>query len=102
MMAKICPHYPNIYWRNVVHELGLICTYPPSVQKALEKIFHQNLARESKVALIWLIPAGSEGSASKYLLQLLLTAAIKCIMIRWSKHDAPTYHMLLDMVWEIS
>lgn len=45
---------------NVVHKLGHICTYSGFVQiqthnnvsDALKKIFHQNLAKESKIALL--------------------------------------------------
>lgn len=39
------------------------------------------------------IPAGFEGLASKRLLWLFLTAAIKRIMIIKLKLDLPTYHM---------
>lgn len=85
-----------IYWKNVIHKLGLICTYPASVQEALEKIFHQNLARESKVALIRLIPAGSERSAGKYLLQLLLTAAINAL---WLGRNMMLLHILCCWIW---
>lgn len=45
---------------NVVHKLGLISTYSGFVQiqthnnvsDALKKIFHSNLAKESKIALL--------------------------------------------------
>lgn len=43
----------------MVHKLGLICTYSGFVQiqthnvsDALKKIFRQNLAKESKIALL--------------------------------------------------
>lgn len=51
----------------MVHELGLICTYPASVQEAI------------KGCIDPVDTAGSERSAGKYLLQLLLTAVINAL-----------------------
>lgn len=80
----------------MVHELGLICTYPASVQEAISP----KSCKRVKGCIDPVDTAGSERSAGKYV-TITIDSSNKCIMIRL-KHDAPTYHMLLDMVWEIS
>ena len=59
--------------------------------------FHQNVTKDAKVAILGVIPEGIEGRAKKYLLQILLTAAIQCISMKWLKPDPPTFNVGLRM-----
>ena len=47
------------------------------------------------------MPEGLDGRAKKYLLNILLTAALKCITIKWLKPDPPTYNIWIQKVWDI-
>ena len=77
----------SAYWREVF--------------EALEFVFQQNIPREPTVALLGMIPEGLEGRAKKYLLNVLLTAALKSITIRWLKSDPPTYNIWIQKVWDL-
>lgn len=92
MMAKICPGYPNIYWKNMVHELGLICTYPASVQEAIPP----KSCKRVQGCIDPVNTAGSERSAGKYLLQLLLTAAINALWLGW---NMMLLHIICCWIW---
>uniref|UniRef100_A0A3Q3M8I3 Uncharacterized protein n=1 Tax=Labrus bergylta TaxID=56723 RepID=A0A3Q3M8I3_9LABR len=53
------------------------------------------------VAILGVTPVGLNGRAKKYLFNILFTAALKCITIRWLKLDAPSYNIWIQKVWDI-
>lgn len=68
---------------------------------AIKVIFKQNIRKDPEVAILGVIPVGIEGRDKRHLLQILLTAALKCITIKWLKSDPPTYTMWTEKIWEI-
>ncbi len=67
----------------------------------LKDVFGRNITMDPTVALLGLLPRGIEGRAKKYLLQILLTTAIKCITVRWLKPDPPTHNRWTERIREI-
>ena len=61
--------------------------------ETLNKIFGGNITMDPMGAQLGLLPRGMEGRAKKYILQILLATAIKCITVRWLKPDPPTHNM---------
>lgn len=72
------------------------------VFKAINEVFGSKISMDPTVALLGLVPDGIKGRTKKYLLQIFLTTAIKCITIRWLKPDPPTYNMWTEKIKEIS
>ena len=111
IVAKMGPTYSNICWRNCGTQIGnhthifwtctKLSTFWTEIFEALKIIFRQNLIEDARIALLGIIPEGFDGRAKKYLLQILTTAAIKCITVKWLKPDPPTYNMWTEKVWEI-
>lgn len=111
IISKMGPPHSDRCWRNCSTLIGnhthifwscpKLKAFWEEVFKALIEIFHQPLPKDPKVALLGVIPEGIEGRAKRYLLQILLTAALKCITIKWLNLDPPTYSMWIQKVWEI-
>ena len=53
------------------------------------------------VAVLGVMPVELQGRARKYLLNILFTAALKCITIKWLKPDPPTYNFWIQKVWAL-
>lgn len=68
---------------------------------ALKEVFKQDIQQDPTVALLVVIPKCLNGRDKKYLLNILLTAALKCLTIRWLKPDSPTHKIWLQKVWEL-
>ena len=110
-VAKMGPKHSNKCWRNCGTHIGnhnhifwtcpKLKTFWEEVFRALEDVFDQNFTKDPKMALLGAIPEGIDGRAKKYLLQILFTAAIKCITIMWLKPEPPTYNLWIEKVWEI-
>ena len=81
-----CPKL-RVYWKEVFD--------------ALEVVFQLNIPREPTVALLGMIPEGVVGRAKKYLFNILITAALKSITIRWLKPDPPTYNIWIQKLWDL-
>ena len=91
--SKMGPSHSDRCWRNCSTLIGnhthifwscpKLKAFWERIFKALTEIFHQLLPKDPKVALLGVIPEGIEGRAKRYLLQILLTAALKCITIKW-------------------
>ena len=47
------------------------------------------------------LPEGLEGRSKTYLLRIVLTAALKCITIKWLKTETPTYNCWIQRAWDI-
>lgn len=111
IVAKMGPAYSDACWRNcgtqtanhthIFWSCAKLETFWDEVFKALELIFCHNFMKDPTVALLGLTPMGIDGRAKKYLLQILITAALKCITTKWLKPDPPTYSMWTDKVMEI-
>lgn len=68
---------------------------------ALKEVFQQDIPRDPAVALLGVTPKGLDGRSKKYLLNILLTAALKCITIRWLKPTPPSYNIWIQKVWDL-
>lgn len=111
IVAKMGPPHSSSCWRNCGAQIAThthifwscpkLRDYWREVFDALEVIFQQNILREPTVALLGMTPEGLEGRAKKYLLNILLTAALKSITIRWLKPDPPTYNIWIQKVWDL-
>lgn len=105
------PTYPNKCWRNCSTQIGnhthifwscpKLRSFWDEVFELLKELFHYNFTKDPKVALLGVVPEGIEGRANKYIFQILLSAALKCITIKWLKPDPPTYNMWVGKIWEI-
>jgi len=105
IVAKLGPTYSNLCWRNCgraanhTHIFWLcpkLNAYWGEVFDALKQICQQDIHMTPTVALLGAIPEGLDGRAKKYLLNILLTAALKGITIRWLKPDPPTYDIWIQ------
>ena len=63
--------------------------------------FQQDIPQDPTVAPLGAMPEGLERRANEYLLNTLLTAALKCITIKWLKPGPPTYNIWTQKVWDI-
>ena len=109
--AKFSTTHSNKCWRNCGPHIGnqthilWLCpkleAFWKEVFETLNKIFDGNITMDPMVALLGLLPRGMEGRAKKYLLQILLATAIKCITVRWLKPDPPTHNMWTEKIKEI-
>ncbi len=73
------------------------------VYQALREVFHADIPQDPQTALLGLKPKGeiTEGRTATYLLQIMLTAALKCVTINWLKTEPPTYNQWIQRIWEI-
>ena len=113
ILAKMGPTHSNLCWRNCWTRAAnhthiyifWLCPklniYWREVFDALKEIFQQDIAQDPTVALLVAMPEGLDGRTKKYLLNILLTAALKCITIKWLKPDPPTYNIWTQKVWDI-
>lgn len=109
--SKIGPAHCNSCWRNCgtenanhTHIFWLCPKLNPfwkDVFDALREVFKRNIPQTPIITLLGAIPEGLEGRDVKYLLNILLTAALKCITIRWLKPDPPTYNVWIQKIWDI-
>lgn len=53
------------------------------------------------MALQGAMPKRLDGRAKKYLLNILIRVALKCITIGLLKPDPPTYNTLIQKVWDV-
>ena len=81
-----CPKL-TLYWREI--------------SKAMGEMFGRDIAQDPMVMMLGVVPEGIESRAEKYLFHILLTAALKCITIRWMKPNPPTYNMWKEKIGEI-
>lgn len=73
IVAKMGPIYSNTCWRkcgthienhtHIFWSCRRLGTFWKEIFEALEEIFHQNIAKDSRVALLGLIPLEFEGTA---------------------------------------
>ena len=111
IVAKMGPTHSNMCWRDCGAHIGnhthIFWTCPKlrlfwkEISEALKEVFGQAFDVDPMVMLLGMVPEGIEGRAKIYLLHILLTAAIKCITIKWLKPDPPTYNMWVVKVREI-
>lgn len=109
--AKMGPKHSSSCWRNCeIHisnhtHIFWLCSklsaFWREVFDTLKEVFQQDIPQDPIVALLGLIPEGLDGMAKKYLLNILLTAALKCITIRWLKPDPPAYNTRIQKVWDL-
>lgn len=109
--AKMNPACPSSCWRdcgtNIPNHTHVFWSCPKlsifwkDVFDALRQVFQQDIPQDLAVAVLGVIPIGLDRRAKKYLLNILLTAALKCITIRWMKPDPPTYNIWIQKVWDI-
>lgn len=72
-----------------------------AILKTPKDVFHQNFIEDLNVVLWGLIPEGTDGTAKQYLQDILLTAAISCITLKWFKpNPSPTYNNWVKKVQE--
>lgn len=64
-------------------------------------MFNLDIPQDPRIALLGVRPEGIEGRATNYLLQISLTAALKCITINWLKPEPPTYILWTQKMWNI-
>uniref|UniRef100_A0A673AVP9 Uncharacterized protein n=1 Tax=Sphaeramia orbicularis TaxID=375764 RepID=A0A673AVP9_9TELE len=60
-----------------------------------------NIPQNFIVAVLGVIPVGLGKKADKYTLNILFTAALKSITIRWMKPEPPSYTTWVQKVWDI-
>ena len=111
--AKMSSTHTNKCWRNCGDYIGnhlhifwscsKLQQFWEEVYQALKEVFHVDIPQDPQIALLGLKPKGEiiEGRAATYLLQIMLTAALKCITINWLKTDPPTYNQWIQRIWEI-
>ena len=111
IVAKMGPTHSNKCWRScgahIGNHLHIFWACPKlrpfwdEVYKVLAVVFHVNIPKDPLIAVLGVKPQVIEGRATNYLLQILLTAAIKCITINWLKPEPPTYDLWTQKVLEI-
>ena len=111
ILAKMGPTHSNLCWWNCgtcsanhTHIFWLcpkLNTYWREVFDSLKEIFRQDIPQDPPVALLGAMPEGLDVRVTKYLLNILLTAALKCITIRCLKPDPPTYNIWTQKVWDM-
>lgn len=111
IVAKMGPNHSNKCWRGCGAYIGnhthIFWTCPKlrlfwrEISEALGEVFGQNIPEDPIIMLLGGLPEGFEGRAKIYLLHVLLTAAIKCITIKWLKPEPPTFSMWVEKVWDI-
>lgn len=89
-------NHTHVFWSCLK-----LFTFWKDVFDALQHVFQQDIPQDLAVAVLGVIPNGLDGRAKKYLLNILVTAALKCITIRWMKPDPPTYNIWIQKVWDI-
>lgn len=89
-------HHTHIFWTCPIIE-----TFWNDIFTAIGDVFNRPFAKDVSFAILGAIPDGFQGKDNKYLLRILLTAALKCITIKWLKADPPTFSMWIDKVKEI-
>lgn len=109
--SKMGPALGSSCWRNCGTEnanhthIFLLCPklslFWKDVFDALREVFKRDIPHTPIITLLGAIPEGIEGRDVKYLLNILLTAALKCITIRWLKPDPPTYNVWIQKIWDI-
>ena len=111
IISKMGPTHSDKCWRSCRSHIGnlthILWTCPKlkafwkEVFEALGKIFKKTFNKDPKMVMLGLIPNDIIGRGKKYLLQILLIAALKCITVKWLKAEPPTYNMWIGKVWEI-
>lgn len=117
IVSKMGPRYPSSCWRNcgahIANHTHIFWLCPKltvfwrEVFNALKEVFmyemnmKMNIPQNFAVAILGVIPEGLDRRADKYLLNILLTAALKSITIRWMKPEAPSYNTWIQKVWDI-
>uniref|UniRef100_A0A8C8E244 Reverse transcriptase domain-containing protein n=1 Tax=Oryzias sinensis TaxID=183150 RepID=A0A8C8E244_9TELE len=111
IVSKMNPNVPSLCWRNcgsvVPNHTHVFWTCPKlqnfwdEVYGAIKQVFQVDIPRDLMVALLGIIPAQIRGRAESYLLNVLFTAALKCITIRWMKTEPPTLDIWIQKVREI-
>ena len=111
IVAKIGPTHNNKCWRSCGAHIGnhlhifwacpKLRSFWDEVYKVLAVVFHANIPKDPLIAVLVVKPQVIERRATNYLLQILLTAAIKCITINWLKPEPPTYDLWTQKILEI-
>lgn len=69
--------------------------------KAINQIFQEDIPKDATVALLGIMPVSMQGRAKSYLLNILFTAALKCITIKWMQVEPPCYNVWVQKVREL-
>ena len=111
IVSKMGPNHSDRCWRGCGAHIGthshIFWTCPKlqpfwkAISGALGEVFGLKIPEDPKIMLLGEVPAGLEGRPKIYLLHVLLTAAIKCITIKWLKPEPPTYTMWREKNWDI-
>lgn len=107
MWEEICTEAHLVTNANVWREfkwkviMRFFRTFWEEVFETLKEVFGNNITMDPTVALLGLLPKAIKGRAKKYLLQILLTTAIKCITVRWLKPNPPAHNMWIEKIKEI-
>lgn len=109
--SKMDPTQPSSCWRNcgtqdanhthIFWDCPKLSVFWEVIFEALKVIFRRNVPKTLLVAILGVIPDGLDRKDDRYLLRILLTAALKCITIRWLKPGPPTYNTWIQKVWDI-
>lgn len=97
IMSKMGPSHSDKCWRNCGTQTGnhthiswacpKLKTFWADVFEALRLVFKQSFMNDPKLAILGVIPLGINGRSKNYLLQIFVTAALKCITTKWLKPD---------------
>lgn len=111
VVAKIDPKVPSLCWRNcgsavpnhthIFWSCPILQNYWDEVYKAINQIFQEVIPKDATVALLGIMPASVQGLAKSYLLNVLFTAALKCITIKWMQVEPPFYNVWVQKVREL-
>ncbi len=82
----LCPKL-SLFWKEVFD--------------ALKAVFKQDIPQSPTIALLGAIPMGIDRKDENDLINILLTAALKYITIKWLKPDPPTHNVWTQKVWDI-
>lgn len=111
VVAKIDPKVPSLCWRNcgsavpnhthIFWSCPILQNYWDEVYKAINQIFQEDIPKDATVALLGIMPVSVQGHAKSYLLNILFTAALKCITIKWMQVEPPCYNVWVQKVREL-
>lgn len=111
IVAKMTPNVPSLCWRNCGTEVpnhthifwscSKIQHFWDEVYKAINQIFQVIIPRDLTVAVLGITPPGMHGRTTAYLLNILFTAALKCITISWMKTESPSFSAWIQKVKEL-
>uniref|UniRef100_A0AAR2K0V3 Reverse transcriptase domain-containing protein n=1 Tax=Pygocentrus nattereri TaxID=42514 RepID=A0AAR2K0V3_PYGNA len=111
VVAKMDPRVPSLCWRNcgtaIPNHTHIFWSCPKlqifwdKVYRTIKQILQEVIPKDPTVALLGIFPAGIQGRAKSYLLNIFFVAALKCITIKWMQLEPPTYNAWVQKVGEL-